>query len=147
MTEAAPVLPGVDDSGDCQDEGTPMQTSVHSSSLNLQLSLNYQYCLIPQHFPLIPLILCAPHKHMLLIHPHQACGCKLADGKPCSTLFSREYFTDARAQSFLLSREQLDMLLLGSIASTGNATLPVVRPSELLTLCKQCPTEPSVDTG
>ena len=42
----------------------------------------------------------------------------LADGKPCSTLFSREYFIDTRAQSFLLSREQLDMLLLGSIAST-----------------------------
>ena len=72
MTEAAPVLPGgVDDSGDCQDEGTPMQISLHSSSLNLQLSLNYQYCLIPQHFPLIPLMLCAPHKHMLLVRPHR----------------------------------------------------------------------------
>ena len=30
MTEATPMLPGdVDDSGDCQDEGTPMQTLVH----------------------------------------------------------------------------------------------------------------------
>ena len=47
-----------------------------------------------------------------------ACRCTLADGKPCSTLFSREYFVDTRAQSFLLSQEQLDMLLLGSVAST-----------------------------
>ena len=46
------------------------------------------------------------------------CGCALADGKPCSTLFPREYFIDTRAQSFLLSRDQLDMLLLGSVAST-----------------------------
>ena len=46
------------------------------------------------------------------------CGCTLADGKPCSTLFLRKYFIDTRAQSFLLSRDQLDMLLLGSVAST-----------------------------
>ena len=46
------------------------------------------------------------------------CGCTLANGKPCSTWFSRQYLTDTRAQSFLLFREQLDMLLLGSVAST-----------------------------
>ena len=46
------------------------------------------------------------------------CGCTMANGKPCSSLFSRQYLTDTRAQSFLLSREQLDMLLLGSVAST-----------------------------
>ena len=45
-------------------------------------------------------------------------GCTLTNGKPCSSLFSREYLIDTRAQSFLLSREQLDILLLGSVAST-----------------------------
>ena len=146
MTEAAPVLPGVDDSGDCQDEGTPMETLVHSSSLNLQLSLPDS-----STFPSdSPDVVCTPQAHATCSStPRQTaitkafiarqkqseseqaselatcdkfllatCGCKLADGKPCSTLFSREYFTDVRAQSFLLSREQLDMLLLGSIAFT-----------------------------
>ena len=46
------------------------------------------------------------------------CECTLANGRPCSTLFSRQYLMDTRAQTFLLSREQLDMLLLGSVAST-----------------------------
>ena len=46
------------------------------------------------------------------------CGCTLAKGKPCSTLFSQEYFIDTRAQTFSLSRDQFDMLLLGAVAST-----------------------------
>ena len=44
MLEATSVpLGNVDEFGDCQDEGIPMQRLVHSSSLNLQLSLNYLY--------------------------------------------------------------------------------------------------------
>lgn len=46
------------------------------------------------------------------------CGCTLANGKPCSTLFSRKYLIDTKTQSFLLSLDQLDMLLLGSVAPT-----------------------------
>lgn len=46
------------------------------------------------------------------------CGCKLADGKPCSSLFPLEYYADIRGQAFLLTRDQLDMVLLGSVAST-----------------------------
>ena len=46
------------------------------------------------------------------------CGCHLADGKPCSTLFPLEYYTEIRGQAFLLTRDQLDMVLLGSVAST-----------------------------
>ena len=37
---------------------------------------------------------------------------------PCSTLFSMKYLIDTRIQNFLLSQEQFDMLLLGSVAST-----------------------------
>ena len=29
-----------------------------------------------------------------------ACGCTLADGNPCSTLFPKEYFIDTRTQTF-----------------------------------------------
>ena len=48
----------------------------------------------------------------------ETCGCTLADGSPCSTLFPRDYFIDTRTQTFFLSRNELEMLLLGSVAST-----------------------------
>lgn len=48
----------------------------------------------------------------------ETCGCKLANGKPCSTLFSSEYYVQLRSQASLLTREQLDMVLLGSVMST-----------------------------
>ena len=76
-------LGDVDESSDFQDEDMPMQKLAHLSSLNLQVSLNYLYCLIP-----------------------------------CSILFSTKHLIDTRTQSFSLSQEQLDMLLLGSVAST-----------------------------
>ena len=48
----------------------------------------------------------------------ETCRCTLAHGdKPCSTLLPLGYYMDYRAQVFFLSREQLDMVLLGSIAS------------------------------
>ena len=50
---------------------------------------------------------------------NDTCGCKLAVGdRPCSTLFTAEYYRDIRAQAALLSHEQLDMVILGSIMST-----------------------------
>ena len=47
-----------------------------------------------------------------------SCGCKRAIGKPCSTLFTEEYYVTFRAQASFLTREQLDLVLLGSVMST-----------------------------
>ena len=44
----------------------------------------------------------------------------MADGKPCSGLFSLEQHIESRAQSSFLTREQLDLVLMGSILSTVN---------------------------
>lgn len=46
------------------------------------------------------------------------CGCKWANGKPCSTLFTEEYYVTFRAQASFLTHEQLDLVLLGSVMST-----------------------------
>ena len=46
------------------------------------------------------------------------CGCLLAHGKPCSDLFSLEHYIQLRAQSSFLTRDELDLTLIGSIMST-----------------------------
>ena len=46
------------------------------------------------------------------------CGCKKANGKPCSTLFPPEHFCDIRTQAALLDHEQLDVILMGSLMAT-----------------------------
>lgn len=48
----------------------------------------------------------------------QTCGCKRACGRPCSSLFSKEYYVERRAQASLLTRSELDLVMLGSIMST-----------------------------
>lgn len=48
----------------------------------------------------------------------RTCGCKKANGKACSSLFSVEHYIMLRAQCALLSRNELDMVILGSIMST-----------------------------
>lgn len=48
----------------------------------------------------------------------RTCGCKKANGNPCSSLFPVEHYVLLRAQSALLTRTELDMVLLGSIMST-----------------------------
>ena len=48
----------------------------------------------------------------------RTCGCKHADGKPCSTLFPLEHYIDMHALVSLLSHHELDLLLLGSIMTT-----------------------------
>ena len=48
----------------------------------------------------------------------ETCGCTMADGAPCSTLFTQQYVMDTRANCFFLSRDPFDMVLLGSVAST-----------------------------
>ena len=48
----------------------------------------------------------------------RTCGCTKANGKPCSTLFSTEHYIDHHAQASLLNRQELDLVLLGSIMTT-----------------------------
>ena len=45
------------------------------------------------------------------------CGCDKAQGNPCSTLFTLDYIIDMRAQCSLLSHDELDLVLMGLIAS------------------------------
>ena len=46
------------------------------------------------------------------------CDCHLAHGRPCSDLFSLEHYIQLRAQSNFLTRDELDLTLIGSIMST-----------------------------
>ena len=48
----------------------------------------------------------------------RTCGCKKANGGPCSSLFSVDHYVTLRAQAALLTRDELDMVILGSIMST-----------------------------
>ena len=56
----------------------------------------------------------------------KTCGCTKVDGKPCSDLFSAQHYTDLRAQATLLTHEQLDLVIMGSIMSTTNASDDVI---------------------
>ena len=40
------------------------------------------------------------------------CGCKKFKGKPCSSLFPLDHYIDLRAQSSLLTHDELDLTLL-----------------------------------
>ena len=46
------------------------------------------------------------------------CGCTRASGRPCSTLFTEDHYTNLRAQASFLTHEQLDLVILGSIMAT-----------------------------
>ena len=46
------------------------------------------------------------------------CGCKKASGRPCSSQFSLAYYIEWRAQASLLNRNELDLVMLGSIMAT-----------------------------
>ena len=48
----------------------------------------------------------------------KTCGCAKADGKPCSTLFSVEHYIEHGSLASLLTRQELDLVLLGSIMTT-----------------------------
>ena len=48
----------------------------------------------------------------------QTCGCKKASGIPCSSQFSLEYYFERWAQASLLTRNELDLVMLGSIMSS-----------------------------
>ena len=47
----------------------------------------------------------------------KTCGCHLADGSPCSSLFPLEHYIQLRAQSSFLNRDELDLTLIGAIMS------------------------------
>ena len=48
----------------------------------------------------------------------KTCGCHLANGGPCSSLFPLEHYIQLRAQSSFLTRDELDLTLIGSIMCT-----------------------------
>lgn len=49
------------------------------------------------------------------------CGCKLGvKNRPCSSQFKVEYLLEVRAQASLLTREQLDMVILGGVMAGMN---------------------------
>lgn len=48
----------------------------------------------------------------------RTCGCKKADGRPCSSLFTVEHFVDMRSQASLMTHQELDLVLLGSLMTT-----------------------------
>lgn len=43
------------------------------------------------------------------------CGCNRAGGQPCSSLFTKEHYEEIRLSCQDLSRNELDMVLLGQI--------------------------------
>ena len=54
------------------------------------------------------------------------CGCKKINGRPCSTQFSAEYIIEMRAQASLLTHDELDMVILGSLMTTLNRSENIV---------------------
>ena len=56
----------------------------------------------------------------------QTCGCKKASGRPCSGQFSVEYYVERRAQGSLLTRNELDLVMLGSIMATTKSDEDVI---------------------
>ena len=46
---------------------------------------------------------------------HKGCGCKLHDGKQCSDLFTRGHYEDTQDQMTEVTKEQVDLVILGQI--------------------------------
>ena len=57
-------------------------------------------------------------KELCTAFVQKTCGCTKANGKPCSTLFPVEHYIQHRTQASLLTRQELDLVLLGSIMTT-----------------------------
>ena len=60
----------------------------------------------------------SPDVHKCQEFVEKSCGCHLANGRPCSSLFSVEHYIQLRAQSSFLNRDELDLTLIGAIMST-----------------------------
>ena len=50
----------------------------------------------------------------------RTCGCRLANGSPCSSLFSVDEYASHHYQASLLTRNELDLVLTGSMMSLVN---------------------------
>ena len=50
----------------------------------------------------------------------RTCGCSLANGSPCSSLFSVEQYVSHRSQASLLTQIELDLVLIGSMMTLVN---------------------------
>ena len=48
----------------------------------------------------------------------KTCGCKKVGGRPCSSQFSLAYYLERQAQASVLNRNELDLVMLGSIMAT-----------------------------
>ena len=70
----------------------------------------------------------------------QTCGCKKASGKPCSGQFSLSYYIKWRAQASLLSQNELDLVMLGSIMATTRSDEDIIhgryKPVKRQATCK-----------
>ena len=53
------------------------------------------------------------------------CGCTKDKGKPCSQLFSPEYVKSVRASCAELTREELDMVIVGQLVACMNTSATV----------------------
>ena len=56
-------------------------------------------------------------------------GCDCKKGVPCHTLFTREYYETVRAQCQELDRSALDMVIMGYLLGSLNASTEVQRSS------------------
>ena len=50
----------------------------------------------------------------------RGCGCKLLKGSPCCEQFSNEYIMSVQSQCLSLSRDELDLVILGQIMAISN---------------------------
>ena len=60
----------------------------------------------------------SPDVHNCQEFVEKTCRCHLANGRPCSSLFSVEHYIQLRAQSSFLNRDELDLTVIGAIMST-----------------------------
>ena len=61
----------------------------------------------------------------------KGCGCKRSKGKPCYSLFSRDHYESMRMQCRELSRDELDLVILGQIAALLAHTSNTIAPKPL----------------
>ncbi|MCG8626936.1 MAG: hypothetical protein MJE68_33670, partial [Proteobacteria bacterium] len=65
----------------------------------------------------------------------KGCRCKRNKGKPCSSLFSRDHYDSMRMQCRELSRDELDLVLLGQIAALLANNSDTIAPNFLPRQC------------
>ena len=56
----------------------------------------------------------------------KGCGCTFLKGEQCCQQFSTEFITEVRSQCLSLSRDELEMAILGQIMANSNSCSSVV---------------------